>query len=189
MIRFGKLLREVRIRARLSQPRLAKKIGVDKSYISKMETGAFRPPSREVTLGLADATGMSNKPVTLYVSTKDMDALDRFVFLLEANVAGAEDVKEIRLVGIAEDKSLGSEQTSQKTSTERDVLAATGTFGAPSSLGDDQEQQLPTLESFEEQVRQIVTSFNLPYAKRMIAQQMILEASRIICWGLTEAAE
>jgi transcriptional regulator with XRE-family HTH domain len=186
MIRFGKLLREVRTRARLSQPRLAKKIGVDKSYISKMETGAFRPPSREVTLGLADATGMSNRPVTLYASTKDIDAIDRFAFLLEANVAGAEDVKEIRLIEIAEDEPLESGQPSQITSTDRDVLAATGTFGSPGSLAGDQAQQAL---AFEEQARQIVTRFNLRYAKRMIAQQMSLEAIRIICWGLKEAEE
>jgi transcriptional regulator with XRE-family HTH domain len=186
MNRFSELLREARKRAGLTQWMLGEKVGVADSYISRMETGAFPPPSREVTLRLADATGMSNRPVTLYVSTKDIDTLDRFVFLLEANVAGAEDVKEIRLVEIAEHKSLESEQPPQITSPARDVLAATGTFGAPTSLEDDQGQQIPT---FEDQARQILTSFPLPYAQRMIAQQMSLEAIRIICWGLKEASD
>ena len=185
MNRFRELLREARKRAGLTQWILGEKVGVADSYISRMETGAFPPPSREVTLRLADATGMSNKPVTLYVSTKDIDTLDRFVFLLEANVAGAEDVKEFRLVEIAEDESLESGQPSQITSTDKDVLAATGTYGSPSSLMDNPEQQNPQLE---DQVRQILASAQLPYAKRMIAEKMILEAARVICWGLVEAS-
>jgi transcriptional regulator with XRE-family HTH domain len=203
MSHFGELLKKARQRTWHTQKELGEKVGVDDSYISRLERGVYQPPSREVAEGLADATSMSNKPVTLYVSTKEMDAIDRFVFLLEANVAGAEDVKEIRLVKIEddetdeeEDKADGGEEpgggrpTIQKptqiTAAPSNVLAATGTFGAPSSLKDDQEQQLPT---FEEQVRQILTSTNLPYAKRMIAQQMILEATRIVCWGLTEAED
>jgi transcriptional regulator with XRE-family HTH domain len=105
MSHFGELLKKARQRTWLTQKELGEKVGVDDSYISRLERGVYQPPSREVAEGLADATSMSNKPVTLYVSTKDMDAIDRFVFLLEANVAGAEDVKEIRLVKVEDDET------------------------------------------------------------------------------------
>ena len=105
MSHFGELLKKARKHTWLTQKELGEKVGVDDSYISRLERGVYQPPSREVAEGLADATSMGNKPVTLYVSTKDMDAIDRFVFLLEANVAGAEDVKEIRLVKIEDDET------------------------------------------------------------------------------------
>jgi transcriptional regulator with XRE-family HTH domain len=97
---FEERLKETRIRAGLSQLELAEKVEVDKSYISKLERGVESPPSRKVAVKLADAVGMSNKPVTLYVSTKDRAALERFVFLLEANVVGAEDVQAIGLINV-----------------------------------------------------------------------------------------
>ena len=53
MNRFGELLREARKSARLTQQAIADKVGVDDSYISKMEKGVFEPPSREVALRLA----------------------------------------------------------------------------------------------------------------------------------------
>ena len=41
MTRFGELLREARIRASLTQQELAKKVGINHSYISKMENEDF----------------------------------------------------------------------------------------------------------------------------------------------------
>jgi hypothetical protein len=58
---------------------------------------------------LADAFGMSGKPVTLYLSKKDVATLERFVFFLAAYVAGAEDVQEIRL-GEFEDSEAEDEE-------------------------------------------------------------------------------
>jgi transcriptional regulator with XRE-family HTH domain len=110
MNRFGELLLEARKHARLTQEVLAKKVDVHNTYISKMETGVESPPSRGVAVRLADALGISNGLVTLYVSVKDKAALERFTFFLEANVAGSEDVQEIRLVEVEEDEALGSVQ-------------------------------------------------------------------------------
>lgn len=85
MNRFGELLLITRKRAKLSQLALAKKVGVDDSYISRMERGVFTPPSREVAVRLADALGLNEK-----------DA--RFAFLLAAGVASEADVQGLKLV-------------------------------------------------------------------------------------------
>ena len=86
MNRFGEHLRAARTRAKLSQTKLGKLVGVDDSYISKIETGIFPPPSRTVALKLADALGMSEKS-------------DRLAFLLDAGAASAEDVQGLSLLG------------------------------------------------------------------------------------------
>jgi transcriptional regulator with XRE-family HTH domain len=97
MNRFGAHLRAARTRARLSQKKLGEMVDVDDSYISKMETGAFPPPSRDVALKLADALGVSEKA-------------DRFKFLLNADAASVEDVPELPLLG-----HLPQEMASQST--------------------------------------------------------------------------
>ncbi|MFC1918942.1 helix-turn-helix domain-containing protein, partial [Chloroflexota bacterium] len=53
--RFNIRLRELRKQAGLSQRQLAKRIGVNFSYLSKIESGALPPPSKKVILTLAEA--------------------------------------------------------------------------------------------------------------------------------------
>ncbi len=53
-LQFGKRLRELRIKARLTQRELAEKVGVDFSYLSKLENGVLPPPSEKVILKLAE---------------------------------------------------------------------------------------------------------------------------------------
>jgi transcriptional regulator with XRE-family HTH domain len=183
MSTFGARLFEARKRAKLTQEELGQKVavvgqqgGIDASYISRLERGIYRPPSREVVLGLADALGMGDK--------RDPN---RIQFLAAADVLGVEDLEGFTLVRIEDIEAQPEEEEKAPFSLSHlERLAATGAFGSPSSLVDSQEQQAPT---FEEQVRQILTSFHLPYGKRMIAQQMGLEAFRLICWGLTKVAE
>src|SRR5947209_20203477 len=105
LIRFEDHLREDRKRAGLTQEELAQKVDasdirMSTSYVSKMETGLLKPPSRKAAVGLADALGMRKRPVTLYLSIKDIDALQRFAFFLAAYVAGADDAQGIGLVGV-----------------------------------------------------------------------------------------
>lgn len=192
MNRFRELLREARKRAGLTQWILGEKVGVADSYISRMETGAFPPPSREVTLRLADATGMSNKPVTLYVSTKDIDTLDRFVFLLEANVAGAEDVKEIRLVKIedGETEEEGKDARRKEPGGVQPVVA--GAFGAGVGLGailprskTGQQQTGSGLQQRDQSigllVEQAMDEAQLTPEQRILAERLILENARSVC--------
>ena len=103
MNRFGELLREARKSAGLTQQAIADKVGVDDSYISKMEKGVFEPPSREVALGLADALGIR-------------DGKERVKFLSAAGVVNDEDWEGFALVKLKDDEKLGSKQSPQKTS-------------------------------------------------------------------------
>ncbi len=51
---FGTRLRELRKRASLSQRVLANKVGIDFTYLSKIESGAMPPPSQQVILRLTE---------------------------------------------------------------------------------------------------------------------------------------
>lgn len=68
---FGKLLREARISAGLTQAEMADLVGVDNSYISRIESGSSDPPSHEKVLALVDGLGIT-------------DAEERKLFLLAA---------------------------------------------------------------------------------------------------------
>lgn len=50
---FGKILREKRRISGISQRKLAEKVGVDFSYISKLENGRIPPPSAETILKIS----------------------------------------------------------------------------------------------------------------------------------------
>ncbi|MBI4282896.1 MAG: helix-turn-helix domain-containing protein, partial [Chloroflexi bacterium] len=52
--KFGTRLKELREQAGLSQRELADKVGVNFSYLSKIESGATPPPSEKVILRLAE---------------------------------------------------------------------------------------------------------------------------------------
>lgn len=52
---FGQRLRELRKERGISQKELAKKVGIDFTYLSKIETGSMDPPSEKTILALAKA--------------------------------------------------------------------------------------------------------------------------------------
>lgn len=52
---FGKRLRELRKAKGMSQRYLADQVGVDFTYISKVETNALPPPSEKTILAMAQA--------------------------------------------------------------------------------------------------------------------------------------
>lgn len=54
-MQFGDRLRELRLKKSLSQRKLAEKVGVDFTYLSKIETGTMSPPAQDTILRLADA--------------------------------------------------------------------------------------------------------------------------------------
>jgi transcriptional regulator with XRE-family HTH domain len=91
---FEELLKEARKRARLSQQALADKVGVDDSYISKMENGVDKRPSREKAVKLADALGLRKK------------SRRRLEFLLAAGVTSEEDLEGFKLVEEENDQVL-----------------------------------------------------------------------------------
>ena len=84
MSSFAGLLKAARERAGLSQQKLAEQVGVDHSYISKIERGGT-PPVRDKVVGLADALGITEKA-------------ERAAFLLAAGCASFEDLVAITTV-------------------------------------------------------------------------------------------
>ena len=54
---FGDRLRSLRKEARLSQRDLAERVGVDFTYLSKIENGRVEPPSETVLKRIADELG------------------------------------------------------------------------------------------------------------------------------------
>jgi transcriptional regulator with XRE-family HTH domain len=93
MSHFGGLLKEARLRARLTQKELGEKVGVDDSYISKIEAGVNSPP-KGVILELLEALGIIKKSRRWQK------------FLLAAGVASAEDMEGFKLVEERNDQVL-----------------------------------------------------------------------------------
>lgn len=175
MTHFGECLREHRKHAGLTQEQLAQKVeasdkSLSASYISKMETGLLPPPSRKAAVGLADALGMSNRPVTLFVSTKDRDALQRFVFFLTAYVAGEEDVQAIRLVAVEDGQ--GEEREEQANSTPLPTTL-NPSLELPESL-------FNTLEEDVEEIRDLIASTRRTEEEEEMVKSALDTAKRLL---------
>jgi HTH-type transcriptional regulator, competence development regulator len=54
---FGERLRQLRLAQRMNQRTLAARIGIDFTYLSKLENGRLDPPSAETIVKLAQALG------------------------------------------------------------------------------------------------------------------------------------
>lgn len=67
---FGQLLRSIRREKGLSQRALAERIGVDFSYISKIENDRLPPPSADTVLAMAKALGV--EPARLLALTRKL---------------------------------------------------------------------------------------------------------------------
>ena len=62
---FGKRLRELRKRASLTQRELADKVGINFTYLSKIESGAMPPPSKRILFRLADALNIDREELLI----------------------------------------------------------------------------------------------------------------------------
>ena len=54
---FGQYLKKIRIAHNISQRELAKNIGVDFTYLSKIENGKLEPPAEDTIKKIADCLG------------------------------------------------------------------------------------------------------------------------------------
>jgi transcriptional regulator with XRE-family HTH domain len=79
MSSFGNLLRQFRMRAGLSQKELARRSGLNSSYLNRIERGRVDTPSREKIAALAAQLGLA-------------DARERSALFLVAGRANATDV-------------------------------------------------------------------------------------------------
>lgn len=82
MRNFPSVLKENRLRSGLTQKDLADRVGLDHSYISKIERGTADPPSRDKVIAIADALGLKNKT-------------QRTFFFLAAGYVGFDDLEQL----------------------------------------------------------------------------------------------
>lgn len=68
MTDFGQIIKNARQNKKITQRELAKRIGVDFSYISKIETGALEPPSEAVINKIARILEID--PNELFISAR-----------------------------------------------------------------------------------------------------------------------
>lgn len=67
MASFGELLKEFRIRSELSQRVLARKAGIDTSYVSRLERGEREVASRSLALKIAEILNLSFEETDLWL--------------------------------------------------------------------------------------------------------------------------
>jgi transcriptional regulator with XRE-family HTH domain len=67
MTNFGKLLKDFRMRANLSQRTLAQEADIDTSYISKLESGEREVASRTLALRLAEILRLNSQEIDLWL--------------------------------------------------------------------------------------------------------------------------
>lgn len=91
-ITFGQLLRDCRRSGNVSQRDLATKVGVDYTYISKVENDRLQPPSAETIEKIAAVLGIPSTDLLMYarkIPTEVRDTLhdnpDAIKFLSEAS--------------------------------------------------------------------------------------------------------
>jgi transcriptional regulator with XRE-family HTH domain len=95
---FGRTLRQYRRSCGISQRRLAQQVGVDFSYISKLENDRLPPPASETVSRLADALGVAAAEL-LAAARKLPDALDKDVVGQPAAQRFLELASSMRLSG------------------------------------------------------------------------------------------
>jgi len=72
-MRFGPYLKDVRLRAELTQSQLAKKCRLTSAYISQLEKGKTDPPTRQICRALARALGLRERDLWMYAFTARLE--------------------------------------------------------------------------------------------------------------------
>ncbi len=152
MTHFGELLKEARIRARLTQQELAKRVPIHHSYISKMENEDFLP-SREKAIKLAETLGIS-------------DDEEKYLEFLNA----AEDLKGFKLVKV-EDSEAEPEEEEQASgvATHSAGSPAISVRSLPSSTTGGKIDRLIASGRFSEEQEEEVEAALIEIVKRFIA--------------------
>jgi len=97
-ISFGNFLREKRRTAQLSQRDLAKIIGVDFSYISKVENDRMPPPSADTTRAIAKALQIPSSEFLALIGKIPTDVEKT----IATNVEAQEFLQEIHTLQLSE---------------------------------------------------------------------------------------
>ncbi len=73
---FGVRLKQLRKQAGMTQRELANKVGVDFTYLSKIENGAMPPPSQKVILQLAEALNVDKDELIILAGKIPSDIVE-----------------------------------------------------------------------------------------------------------------
>lgn len=65
MSTFGEKLRELRKHNKVTQRQLAEQVGIDFTYISKIESGAMDPPAEDKIIRMAEVLGVDSDELVL----------------------------------------------------------------------------------------------------------------------------
>lgn len=76
LMTFGEKLRALRLQRKLNQRKLADVVGIDFTYLSKIETGKMPPPSQETIKRLAGALGADADELLLLADKVPEDVKD-----------------------------------------------------------------------------------------------------------------
>lgn len=68
MSEFGEILKTLRKEKKITQRKLAELVGIDFTYISKIESGAMDPPAEDKIVKIAEVLG--EQPDTLIIAAK-----------------------------------------------------------------------------------------------------------------------
>ena len=88
---FGKRLRELRKRASLTQRELADGVGINFTYLSKIESGAMPPPSKKIIFRLADALNIDREELLILAGIIPDDVTQM--------LKNEENIKRLRKIG------------------------------------------------------------------------------------------
>jgi len=107
---FGENLRQIRKDRQITQRELASKIGVDFSYISKIETGALEPPSEEIIIKISKVLEVDEETMIMLAkkiptSYKEIIVEDELagLFLREVPKMTSQDREKVRKAILGDD--------------------------------------------------------------------------------------
>ena len=98
--KFGTLLKEIRRSNQISQRDLAERVGVDFSYISKIENNRLAPPAAETIIKICEALGVPSEILLAQagkVSTEMKDAIT-------ASPAAIRFMNEVKTMNLTDDE-------------------------------------------------------------------------------------
>ena len=100
---FGERLRQLRLDKTLSQRKLAEKIGIDFTYLSKIERGRMSPPSQETIMKLASVLEADSDELLVLADRVPDDVKDVVTksaklpaFLRELRDLDDDDIEDLR---------------------------------------------------------------------------------------------
>lgn len=95
---FGKYLRELRRKSQVSQRELASRVGVDFSYISKVENDRLPPPSADTVVAIAKALNVPEGELLAMIGKIPSDVEQT----IATNPAAQEFLRELQLMKLSE---------------------------------------------------------------------------------------